>query len=227
MRGSLSPAFALAGAFVLLAAAAACGEGNEQPAARGPFSGGETVPAIAPTPVPTPTMPNPSSDPVAAARSALEATVSAASHEDIPELLSLVQYAGIECDDLGPGRPVCPPSAAEGTRLMVFPYVACASSYADADELEGVLIQLFRGRGPELFALVRTTDAVSGGYFPLGPYVAVLRTNPPFGVTGSTGVILVLDAEGRIRSLRTGCRASPEQLYATVPVIEAIISPKR
>lgn len=228
MRGLKSPAFLCSAVLLLLPALAACGGAEGDGAVqRSPFSPGETVPAIAATPVPTPTMADVTLNPVAAARAALDATISAASHEDVAQLLGLVRYTVTGCENDAWPRPACPPSIRPGTEVSVFPYVACGAYYADAAELEGILVQILRARGPRLYALVRTAEAGAGTYFPKGPYVAIFQTDPPFGVTGSTGLTLTLDGDGRIVSLGTGCRATPEELYSRLAVAEVIVPPQR
>lgn len=209
-------------------AAAGCETGEPEPVGpRSPFAPGETVPAIAATPVPTITVPGATVDPLVATRHALDATISAASHEDIEALAAAAKFAMTGCDNDAYPRPACPPSMPAGTDVPVFPYVACTAAYADAPELEGILTQVLRGRGPELFALLRSDDAAAEGPFPLGPYVAVFRTNPPFGVSGSSGALLAMDEAGRVLSLRTGCRATPEQLLESIPVLEVLVPPQK
>ena len=152
---------------------------------------------------------------------ALGRTTDLVAHENVAALAAATKFAVGGC----PPGASCPASASAGA--SAFPYVSCAAHFATKDELEGIFGQVFSDRMPQLFAIARTEPSAAADQFPLGPFAAVFETTPPHGVTGATGAILALDETGRILSLRTGCRATPAQLYASLAVLEVLIEPQR
>lgn len=200
---------------VWLLAVACGGDGGE------PATG--TAPATATatgTPAATATPPGqPALTAVAAAISEIEGGREA-------EVASRVRLSPIPCAAGAYPQPPCPAGAAEGSPMPRLPFVGCEATFLTADEATMVLRQVLAGRTPTLTAIATVPDATAGGLFPLAPFGAVFQTAPPAGITAPTGVLVILDAEGAIVSLRTGCRATPEQLFALLPAAKPIPDPR-
>ena len=161
-----------------------------------------------PTSVPdTPTpvvVPSPSSTPTAA--------------ETIAELVARV-VAG-DADALAD---YLAPREIDGMQRI--PFAGCEATLVSPEEAVAVLSQVLLARGPQFHAAMRAEPGAAEQAFPLGPYAVVFQTLPPAGIEQPTGVLLAVDAGGRIHSFRTGCRATPERLAGAVPGAQPVELP--
>lgn len=204
------------GAWLLVALA--CGDDSAEPATA-------TAPATA-TPTESPTPAATATPPAQLSLTAVADTISAIESGRESDVLARVRLSSIPCASDAYPRPPCPPGTDEGTPVSRLPFVGCEATFLTEAEVPVVLRQVLSGRLPALSAIATVPDARAGGLFPLAPFGAVFRTTPPAGITEPTGVLAVLDPEGRIVSLRTGCRATPEELLALLPGAQAIRDPR-
>lgn len=202
--------------FPLLGVIAACGS-ESQPDHR--------APAWTQTPAPSatiglsPTATALPADPVAAGMEALERAVLAGDEEAI---LSRFAFSAVPCSNDTWPMPVCDPGRPEGSTVQRLPFVGCEAVFLTDQDLRTVLRQVLLGREPAVYAKVSASGLGEAPLFPLGPVGLVFETQPPPGLIHPTGLLAVLDAGGRVISLRTGCRATPQGLVETVPGAEPI-----
>ncbi len=172
---------------------------------------------------PHPSLPGSTSTEAETLLATLSGTLDRVAHEDVLALVAATVVTPRTCN---PASGPCPPGVEAGTEFSAFPYVACDAHYASAAELPGIFEQVFRGRAPQLYSVLRTEMSQEAA-FPLGPFAAVFETAPPFGVEAPTGAIVILNEAGGMPSLRTGCRATAIQLHESLPVSEVLIEPQR
>lgn len=153
-----------------------------------------------------------------------EATVRAVEAGDIDTVTARTRLATVPCARNAWPQPECSSGEAEGTPVERLPFVGCEPAWLDPDETATVIRQTVAGRAAQLHALVAVENDEDEAY-PLGPLAAVFKTSPPEGVNHDTGVIVVMDEAGAILSLRTHCRATPEELVEALADGEPIEVP--
>lgn len=155
-------------------------------------------------------------DPSTTPEGGYAATIRALEAGDIEAIKGRTLFATVPCARDAWPQPECPPGEADGTPVERLPFVGCEPAWLDSAEAETIIRQTVAGRSAQLHTLV-AVDTDEGEAYPLGPVAAVFKTAPPEGVNHDTGVIVVMDEAGAILSLRTHCRATPEELVAALP----------
>lgn len=186
--------------------------------------GGDQAPLTGDTPAPVASS-TPTLEPTVTPGGELDAVISAVVNEEVTGLLGLVRFASVTCAPDAWPNPHCPPGQASGSQVQALPFVSCDAFYANRMELQSLLDQLLKGRAPRLYAMARTRAPAAPAAFPTSPYALVFETAPPPGVSSPTGVLLVADDAGRVISVRTGCRATPAELYADLRLETVIVPP--
>ena len=190
-------------ALATLALTPGCDRSNGGRHAQAPPTAGSEQTAAA---LPTPTQP----------ASLIDQTVHAVTSRDVEGLVSRFALSEVACSsDMWP-LPPCAAGEAEGTLTPRFPFVGCEPAFLTEGELRFVLERIILDRSPELLVVVDTGIAPKPTLFPVGPTAVIFSTSPPDGSVRPTGVLLVLDESGRVISLRTGCRATPQELVSSV-----------
>ena len=154
--------------------------------------------------------------PTAMPQTPLSVTIESVRSGDAERLFSRFSFSEVGCSSDTWPLPPCSEGEAEGTKTRRFPFVGCEPAFLSEADLRFVLRQVVQSRSPELFAVVETGVPPEPTWFPVGPTAVVFSTLPPEGTARSTGVLLVLNSDGRIVSLRTGCRATPEQMVLSI-----------
>lgn len=146
--------------------------------------------------------------------------------EDINLLMSRVQLLAVECRSDAWPQPECDADQGEGSPEPRFPFVSCEPVYLRQDEVRLVLTQLVSGRAPGLVAardVEGSADPESA--FPVAPLALLFRTTALAGPQSESALLAVMDRGGRLVSLRTGCRATPAELFLTLPAGVALPLP--
>jgi|GEM_PF-4172957 len=194
----------------------ACGEDDGPP---------PTI-TLPPDTVPASPSPEPASPALPPIVDGMARTIRAVESGSEAEILERIVAASIPCASNAWPQPACAPGEPEGTKAPRLPFVGCEPLYLTADDLRVVIRQVIAGRMPSLFAAAEVTGPGSAGAFPLGPYALIFRTIPPLGVSADSAVLTVLNDRGEIISLRTGCRATPEELLQRLPDPQLIEAPR-
>ena len=171
---------------------------------------------------PGPSVPTPSAPPI---ETGMAETIRAVESGEEVQILERTVLSQVPCSSNWP-QPPCPAGQPEGTRLPRLPFLGCEPAYLTPDDVRVVIGQVIAGRMPALFAAASVSGPGAAGAFPLGPYALIFRTTPPLGVSADSAVLAVLDQEGHIVSMRTGCRATPQELLQDLPGAEQIESPR-
>lgn len=130
---------------------------------------------------------------------ALDEVIAQIAQPDLESLTKRLQYANRPCPVAGVNGPIpCDQGKTDGSLMPVFPYYWCGPTYLDPLAAADTL-RRYIASAPSLYAVYQLNP---GSSFGLGEQYVILMAQ---GIEDSSALLLYLNPQGQIVTMRTGC----------------------